>query len=66
MNNMTALEWAGCIKHLNPQALFAIWDDGTSRYVKWDDNHQGVKPTEEECLAVLSVVQEKIASQEVI
>ena len=57
MNVMTTSEWAGCIKYLNPQALFAIWDDGTSRYVKWDDNHVGAKPTEAECEAVLPIVQ---------
>jgi hypothetical protein len=61
---MTNTEWAECIRYLNPLALFAVWQEDGKMWVKWDDNHQGIKPTEEECLAVLPSVQEKIASRE--
>jgi|GEM_PF-3297988 len=60
--NMTVEEWAECIKYLNPHALFAIWQEDGKAWVKWDDNHPGDKPSEEDCLSVLPTVQGRIAA----
>jgi len=51
---MNWLEYDKCIKYLNPKANYTI--DG-NLVVTWDFYHVGVKPSLEECLQVLPIVQ---------
>ena len=58
---MTLEERLKCIKHINLEAHCVVWEGGI---VKYDPAHIGVKPTLKECEAVLSIVQEQMASEE--
>jgi hypothetical protein len=60
---MIAEEYLYCIKKLNPDAHVVVWtnDDG-SLTPAWDDAHVGIKPTEDDCQAVLAEVQADLAA----
>lgn len=59
---MMAIEYLYCILEINPDARCTVWgEDGESLRVKWDESHEGAKPTIEDCQAVLPLVRDNLA-----
>lgn len=65
---ITMDEYYRCIMKINPNAHVAICQDSEAAepYPKWDNAHEGVKPTLKDCEAVLAEVQAEMAAEKAV